>query len=632
MPHGEKPGGLDRRGLLRALGATGVAALAGCAGDRSGGTTSTGTASSTGTTRSTGTAESTAAPGDRSVRGTYTEAVSSDAKSLNFLYHSDSVSAKFVDATMDAAYDFRGVGEIVPLWVEDVTDRDKRVWTYTLRDNLHWSDPYGQLTAEDWVYTVRNLYQGENNWAGIVQYSDWKTTDENGKTVDIDVEETGKLTFEVRLPTPQPSFLADTAMWAARCLPKELVRPYVEAKDDRGLKQDEELNSLSYTGNLGPYDFVEWKREDRFVAERSDDYYLREVAGDGMFGEEFARAPYFEEYRLKVLSEQSTRLSALKNGDLTFYENVPSDKVAGLRSNDALKFRFPPNPFCYITYYNQRANGWELLRKAAVRRALSTAVDKASIVDNLYRGFPTVAHTFQPGWSPWYESDEVREFGVGDSYSHSKARSMLADATASTDYGYDGDALVGPDGEQVSLRMVYVGTSDLTRTVAEYFRQELAKVGIAVEPTNGGPLNTVQTKYLLNNDGEGDPTFNGGPRDAATSQKPWDLLFGVALNAYPIDPSGSDIYWKEGGAANFFGYVPEAPLAEWYRTAKTTTDEGERRRAFARIFGALSREQPADFLFFSVFKNAYKKNYMGMPAEGEYGYLDGWNRVTWYLE
>jgi peptide/nickel transport system substrate-binding protein len=615
MPNGETSGSLDRRGLLRTLGAGGTAILAGCADVPTSRTPADGTATG----------------GESAIGGTYTEALSSDARSLNFLYHDDTLSEKFVGAAMDFSYVFRDVGEIVPLWIESVSEEDKRVWEFTLRDNLRWSEPYGQVTAEDWVYTVRNLYQGEDNWAGVVQHSDWRTTDENGDPIDVEIERTGKLSFAVTLPRPQPAFLANSAMWSARCLPKELVRPYVEKRDATGLKRDEELNSLSYTGNLGPYDFEEWKRESRFVATRSDEYYLRELAGEGIFGEEFAEAPYFERYELRVIPEQSTRLGALRNGELTVYEDVPSDKVEQYRSLDHLKFRFRPNPFCTMVYYNQRANGWELLRRRGVRRALSTAVNKRVVDENIYRGFPTVAHTFQPEWSPYYRNERVEEFGVGDSHSYEAARSTLAEAAADTEYGYDGDSFVGPDGRQVTLQFVYVGTSDLTRRTAEFFAQELGKIGVGVEPVNGGPLNTVQKRYLINTDGTGQPTFNGGPREASTSERPWDLLIGVTLNSFPINPDTSRVYWTEDGPVNFFGYEPEAPLADWYETAKTTTDDATRRETFGKIFGALSREQPVDFLHFDTYKTAFRQDYVGMPPEGEYGYYDGWDRVTWHL-
>jgi len=599
------------------MGAGGLASLAGCQGGQSdGGSAGDGDAS-------TGDASTGDASTGGDSRGTYVEAVPSDAQSLNFLYQSDANSEKFVGAAMDAAYDFRDFGEIVPLWIESVTETDKTVWEYTLRDNLRWSEPYGQLTAEDWVYTVRNLYQGEGNWAGVVQYASWPD--------DVTIEETGERSFRVTLPEPQPAFLASRAMWGARCLPKGLIEPYVEERDVEGLKRDEELNTLSYTGNLGPYDFEEWERESRFVATRADEYYLREVAGEEPFGEAFAEAPYFDEYRLQVIPEESTRLQALREGDLTFYQNVPADKVAQYRELDHLKFRFPPNPYCASLYYNQRANGWELLRDVRVRRALSTAIDKVAVAEDIYRGFPTVAQTFQPEWSPWYVTERVTEHGAGDTHSYEEARSLLESAVSGTDYGYDGDALVGPDGSQVTLRLVFRAGASQNQTTAEFVAQELSNVGIAVDPVNGGPANTVQSKYLLNTDGEGQPTFNGGSRDASTSQEPWDLLYGITLNAYPINPNGSEVFWTESGSFNFFGYVPEAPLADWYATAKSTTDEAARREAFAKVFAALSEEQPVDFLNFSVFKNAYRRDYVGMPDEGEYDYLDGWDSTTWRL-
>jgi peptide/nickel transport system substrate-binding protein len=615
MPSGTADATFTRRNWLRMLGVGGAGSLAGCAGERDRGTTG-------------GAADGPTSTAERSVGGTYREALPTDAKSVNFLYHSDTSSAKFVGATLDYAYDFKSIGEIVPLWIESYSETEKTEWTFTLRENLRWSDPYGDLTADDWVYTARNLYgakaPGESgtkeNWAGVVQYPDWK---------DLTVEAVGTHELKVTLPGPEPSFLASTAFWSGRCLPTELIRGYVEDRDVEGLKRDDALNTLSYAGNLGPYDFEEWRRESRFVATRADEYYLREVAGDDGIPERFADAPYFDTYELQIITEEATRLAALREGGLTVYENVPPQKVAQFRRMDHLKFRFPPNPFCSVAYYNQRPNGWEMLRRPAVRRALSTAVSKAAIAENIYRGFPTVAHTFQPEWSPWYLTERVREFGVGDAYGAERAREMLREALSDTDYGYDGDVLVDGDGERVELTFVYRAGAQTNQTVAEFFGQELGKIGIGVEPTNGGPSNTIQRKYMLNATDGGEPSFNGGA--AAASEEPWDLLYGISLNSFPINPDTTSVIWEADGGFNFMGYEPNAPLAEWYDRARTATDDAVRREAFARIFGALSEEQPVNFLNFGVYRNAYAEEYVGMPAEGEYDYLDGWDRVTWYL-
>lgn len=597
------------------LGVGGVGSLAGCAGDEG-----AGDAPDEG-----GTAPDASA--GRSVGGTYREALSTDAKSLNLLFQSDGASAKFIGATMDTAYDFRSVDEIVPLWVESYSETEKREWTFTLRDGLRWSDPYGDLTAEDWVYTAQNVYgakaPGESktkeNWAGAVQYADWK---------DLTVEKLGKRTLRVTLPSPEPAFLASTAFWGGRCLPRGLVEGYVEDGDAEGLKRDEELNRLSYTGNLGPYDFEEWARESRFVATRAEEYYVRDAADTGDIPERFADAPYFERYELRILPEQSTRLSALREGELTFYENVPAQKVERYREMDHLKFRFPPNPLCSAVYYNQRPNGWEMLRRTGVRRALSTAVSKRAIAENVYRGYPTVAQTFQPEWSPWYSADRIEPFGVGDGYGAERARRMLSEALSDTEYGYDGDELVDGSGEQVELTFVYRDGREAYRTTAEFVAQELSKVGVAVAPTNGGPFNALQGKYMLNEADDGTASFNAGPN--ATSERPWDLLYGVTMNTYPINPDATSVIWNADGGFNFSGYEPEAPLSDLYAAARRATDDDARAEAFADIFGALNAEQPANFLQFDAYKNAYLKEYAGMPEKGEYGYLDEWDEVTWY--
>lgn len=620
MPSGNADAAINRRNWLKMLGAGGVAGLAGCSGNDGAAATDTPAGGESETSRST--------LSDRSVGGTYREALSTDAKSVNFLFHSDASSAKFVDATMDYAYDFRDVDRIVPLWVESYSETEKTEWTFTLRDELRWSDPYGAVTAEDWVYTAQNVYgakapgesQTKENWAGVVQYSDWK---------DLTVEKAGKRELKVTLPSPEPAFVTSTAFWGGRCLPKDLVKGYVEDGDVEGLKRDEELNSLSYTGNLGPYDFEEWERESRFVATRAEEYYLRDVAGTGDIPERFGDAPYFDTYELQILPEESTRLSALREGELTFYENVPAQKVEQFREMDHLEFRFPPNPLCSMVYYNQRPNGWEMLDRKSVRRALSTAVSKRAIAENVYRGYPTVAQTFQPEWSPWYASDRIEEFGVGDGYGPEKARRMLSDALSDTEYGYDGDALVDGRGEQVELTFVYRDGGQAYQTTAEFFRQELAKVGIAVTPTNGGPFNTLQGKYMLNESDDGSVSFNAGPE--ATSANSWDLLYGVTMNTFPINPHTTSVIWNAEGGFNFSGYEPEAPLADLYAEVKRETDGDARKETFAEIFGVLSEEQPANFLNFGVSTNAYATAYEGMPAEGEFDYLDEWDSTTWYL-
>lgn len=612
----------DRRNMLKYLGVAGAAGLAGCTEGGSGNDTTTGGEGGQETTTTSGGDETTEAQGERAVGGTYVSAGATDAQTLNWIQVADEESDSRIGLTLDGAYTIRPGNEIFPLWLDVSTD-DKRVYSVELRDDLRFSEPYGQMTAEDWVYLIKNVHQGEDNWAGSTQASRWMRNDE-----PIPVEKTGKLTFDIELPEVDPAFPLKPVLWGQYTAPKALLEKYVDGQDTEGLKTDEELNSLSYTGNLGPYTIENWKRESEFVAVRNEDYYLRE-ADD--VPEEFADSPYFDGYTIKVIPEESTRLSAFQSGELT-QVGVPDSKVSQFEKMDSAYVNRVPQPFNSLLIYNQRANGWKPFRKQAVRQALSYAVDKRSIVDNIMRGNGSVAHTFQPKFSKWYDNSEVEETGVGDGYSPETARSKLAEALSDTDYAYDGDTLVDGDGEAVSLKIAWATGGSTTQTTVQYFQQAYKQIGIDVT-LEGVQFNTLLNKYVANSPPEGEEPewtagpYNGGPRDVSTSQKSWDMMYGIVFNTYPYTPTSTEAFWTTKSSTNMMGYEPEVDMSSLYETASTATDEAARKRALAKIFGALSAEQPCNFIAMSTDIIAYQNRVKGPIEEFE----NGWDYQSWYF-
>ena len=201
-------------------------------------------------------------------------------------------------------------------------------------------------------------------------------------------------------------------MWGAYCAPKALYESYAPNTED--LRQSEEIQQIQYSGNLGPYTFERWERSNEFVAVRNDDYYLREYADD--IDGDWAEAPNFDQYSYRVVEEQSTRLQALSEGELTTAA-IPSNRYSDFTGDDQSNIDVYeiPQPFLSIMAYNQRANGWEGLENTGVRQAISTAINKENITQNILRGLAEYTHTFQPRWSEWYNDSQVTEFGVGES-------------------------------------------------------------------------------------------------------------------------------------------------------------------------------------------------------------------------
>jgi len=367
----------------------------------------------------------------RSVAEEWVSGATSDARALYFPEVNDGASTDRIALTLDGAYSVDENNEVRPLWMDIEDTGDAQVYVCTLRDNLQWGDGFGQMTAEDWVYQIENVHTidgGQDHpWdeetPPSTQTADWEQLE--------NIEQTGELEFQLELANVNPSFPLEPVLWLSRCAPKGLYEKYVPSAED--LRQSEEFNQLTFTGNLGPYEFERWERSAEFVATRNDDYYMRAHADE--MGEEWADAPYVEEYTIRVITEQATRLEALRQGEVTS-TGVPPDRFQSFVDNEEVDVYQIPQPFLSILAYNQRANGWPELRTREVRQALSMGVNKRQITEEIYRGLAEWTHTFQPRWSQWYDDSQVTPFGVDDSYNKATAREMLAEHTSS-DVGYE---------------------------------------------------------------------------------------------------------------------------------------------------------------------------------------------------
>ncbi|MFB6283047.1 MAG: ABC transporter substrate-binding protein [Halobacteria archaeon] len=597
--------GDGRRRFLKLMALTAGGVSAGCLSEGDGGRAGNGSGNGTGAKKGTGTGSK------PRVSGIYRYGSSSGAKTLNPIHINDATSAARVGLTMDGTYTFDNDFEVVHRWVKSIDTDDERVYEFEFRDNLEWSEPYGEMTAEDWIYSIKNVFQGKDNWAAYVNRDSWYVDGE-----PISVEKKNKRTVEISLPDKDPFFPKKPVMWGATILPKGLLEKYVEAKDTEGLKKDQEIQTLAYTGNLGPYSFEEWKRESKFVTDRNSEYYLRDVEG-------YEGTPYFEKYVYKLLQEQSTRLSALRTGEITA-TGIPASQVESFKRNREIDVIEKPTPYITDLIYNQRANGWKPFRKKSVRRALSYAVDKKNIARNVYHGYANVAHTFQPKYSEWYNADEVENSGVGESYSRKKAKTKLEDALPK-EYGYSGDKLMNPEGEQVSLKLVWSRGTQTTKTTAQVIKKEYGKIGIDVKLV-GTQGNTVLRKYAQTSM-DGKTTFNAGPRDEAVSEESWDMMYALRLNTYPLTPTATKSFWLKDGSANFYGYHPETDLKKLYDEAENASDNEKRKKLLGKVFGVLSKEQPVNFIQFNVETPGFRTKVRGKNP----GWSMGYDQQNWYF-
>ena len=237
--------------------------------------------------------------------------------------------------------------------------------TFSLRSDVVWHD--GTATdANDVAWTLEMAmepavaYPRARDLSGIVNVS----------AVD-------SLTVRVRFTRSQPAFpdvFTDLAI-----LPSHRFADVAP-----GSVRSHEFNNEPM-GN-GPFEFVEYRPNQRWVFERSD-----------AFPAELGR-PEIERFVVVVVDEPATKLAALTSGELDFAGISPAH-AEFVNENESLYSFDYPLQFVYALAWNLRRPPFDDIR---VRRALTMALDRELLIDAYLYGYGTVANGPVPPAHPWY--------------------------------------------------------------------------------------------------------------------------------------------------------------------------------------------------------------------------------------
>ncbi|MEF8782366.1 MAG: ABC transporter substrate-binding protein [Haloarculaceae archaeon] len=624
---------LSRRQWLAMLGVGGAGSLAGCGallGGNDGETPDDGTPNETGSGDG---GDDLSGDVDElpAVSGTYDTVTSAGFETLNPLYNTSAGAGTAIGRTLDQGYTFDADSEYFPL-VYDMSTDGGEVWVFDVREGLEFSDPYGQVDAETFVYQIQQLHQ-----------SDWANTASSAEWTDVTVEQTGEYEFQAELPNPQ-------LLWPESFdpleypIPVDLVEPYVEEEDVEGLQQDEELLELGFTGNLGQYVLEEWTRGSGVEYTRNGDYYVQDIE-EGP--ELFEGAPYFEGGSISVVEEQASRLGALQTGEADA-AGIPPERFAEFDDNSDVDVLQIPQPFNEILSVNMRDNGWNagpgnLFRVVEFRQALACAINKEELIAGIFRGLAEPHFTWQPRFSRFYPGDDaVRQFGVGDLYGREVARDFAGEALEGFefDYRFDGDALIGPDGDQVALDLYHSAGQETEQLAAEFIAQELGEnlgIDVAIEAIDGTRFAQEFWRATPPEDPPEDPDLgeswavspnNPGPRQV-TSNEVWDMSLVFGLNTFPMNPLTNTTFFDGPDAFyNPVGYYPEFDAEGLWQDAREATSVDQLEDILEEFFVQIAEEQPYIFLVFTDSLVGYNPDLVG-PIEN---FHNGWNQPAWHFE
>jgi len=140
----------------------------------------------------------------------------------------------------------------------------------------------------------------------------------------------------------------------------------------------------------GPFQFVEWKRDDHLTLKKNPNYWRQGL-------------PHLDEVIYRPITNTDAMLAALRTGDIDVGERIARKDVASIKTDPGLIYRSVPA----LDYNSIRLNvAAGPFADPAKRTAVALAIDRAQIVKNVYFNLGSVSYGPIPPPSWAYDSKE----------------------------------------------------------------------------------------------------------------------------------------------------------------------------------------------------------------------------------
>jgi peptide/nickel transport system substrate-binding protein len=367
------------------------------------------------------TLEPTAAPTEASNGGKVLKIrLPSDMTNADPAFHPARMDTTIAETVGEGLVQFKpGTWEVENVLAEEIKQsEDGLTIEFKLKEGVQFQKGFGELTAEDVKYSYERFIDPELE---APYKGDWENL---GR-----VEVTGKYTGKIILTKPfSPLWTSTLPVTAGVIVSKKAV-------EEKGVK----AYATDPVGS-GPYEFGEWKPNEKVVLKRFEGYW--------------GNKPEWDEIQLIPIVDNSAAEIALETGAVDFAE-IPLDAIDRFEQND----KFEVIKIDTLNYNGLLMNFQHpKLQDINVRQAIRYAVDVPAIIEAAYDGkFARQCALLAPGqigyWpdEPCYERDLI------------KAQEFLSQA--------------GLDKLDLTLTIY---NDEVSKTVAEVIQANLAELGINV--------------------------------------------------------------------------------------------------------------------------------------------------------
>lgn len=362
---------------------------------------------------------------------------------LDWSKATDTTSALVLYQIQDClvAYDLASPDlKLIPaLATEWKPSQNAKIWTFTLRTGVKWTDGKeftAQNVLDGWERLLAPATASEYAYAlfaikGAREFNSGKIKD--FKEVGVKANDKGQLVIELNQPMGYfPMLLTHHSTAPIR---KDVVE-----------KEGDAWATPGKIVTIGPYKLKAWDHDKALVLERNDDYWGEKAKTKNIIG--------------YMINEYSTALNLVESGKLDFQETIPFKEVPTYKDKPG----FHAVVSLSMSYYgfNTRKTPFDNLK---VRQAFSMAVDRKQLTDLLAAGQQPLSAWIPPGMAGHDNS-------IGFKFDVEKAKKLLEEA------GYK-------DRSKFPRVTLGFNTNENHQRVAENFQAQIKKnLGIEIQLSN----------------------------------------------------------------------------------------------------------------------------------------------------
>lgn len=349
-------------------------------------------------------------------------------------------------------------GEIAPgaasEWKIDAT---QKVYTFTLRPNLKWSDG-SPLTAADFEYSFRRLMLPET----AARYASFLYPIRNARAINtgrapvesLGVAAVDARTLRIELETPAPQLTELLTSVGAVAVPRRAI----EAHGREWTRPGKIVSNGAYVlAEVSPQTFIKARKNANFHS---------------------AASVAIDEVVYYPVEDEGTSFKRFQAGELQVAVKVPTDKIDDVRRQYPGQLHAVPGLGTTMLMLNHKRKPFD---DARVRRALALAIDRKVLTGRILRGTATPTYTVVPGSVSRYSPPVPSYATTPMPARQAEARKLLAEA------GFGA-------GKPLKFTMQYF-TESKTRTLAVAMVSMWRAVGVQCELVNkdlGSVISTVR--------------------------------------------------------------------------------------------------------------------------------------------